>query len=161
MGSKTTPFIGDTTLFYIVGNYELLFSSIGTRSRKQFFEKISERNKQGGEGISEPEWNSIVLAGIQHGEDGGNLKATIADAAQLRAKYIQENDAEAFENLVSLAWANSGLTNLKAFLERVEMLTKAKENEMDLIRIRLGLPTNKSEDSYSEGDDRGEVKNPQ
>lgn len=136
IGSKTTPFAGSSALFFTMGNYEKLFAVFEAKSRKQFFIKYSEKDR---EGISESEFDQIVLIGLQHEETGGLPNATIEDARRLRQQYILENNAEAFEKLIPLAFANSGLIDLKEYMERVDLLDEIQKFETARLRQRLGL----------------------
>jgi hypothetical protein len=147
-----TPFINGTSLFFTLESFPKLFATLNTRSRKQFFEMIKERQKVGGEGITDDEYVGMVQAGLLH----ENPAISFGEAKTLMGQFIAENDYDAFENKISYAFAHSGLTNLKALEESLAMGNDIKEIQME--EMKQAIAERKKALSPEQGEDMGKQK---
>jgi hypothetical protein len=113
---------------------------------------IKERQKVGGEGITDDEYVGMVQAGLLH----ENPSITFEEAKKLMGEFIHEHDYDAFENTISYAFAHSGLTNLKALEESLAIGNDIKEIQME--EMKQAIKKRKESLTPEQGEDMGKQK---
>lgn len=140
MGLNKTEFLPGVYLSYPLESLPRLFAVVETVSRKAFFEKISELDKKGGEGLSIDKIIEMIWIGLQAENPG----VTIEDAKQRASQFYDEYGQEALELRLVDAFADAKLTDKTALekrrnlvlelrdleLQRMEYIVKAKTREL-------------------------------
>jgi hypothetical protein len=123
MAGMKTGFISGKSLFYPLESLPALFGSVGTNSRKKFFQQLVKLDGADGEGLSTDKLIEFVRIGLMWETPA----ITTEDATQLANQFIIENDYEALENTIVDAFADSGLSNKELVCKQRAMLKELQD----------------------------------
>lgn len=118
-----TEFISGKSLFYPLESLPALFGSVGTNSRKKFFQQLVKLDGADGEGLSTDKLIEFVRIGLMW----ETPSITTEDATKLANQFIIENDHDSLENTIVDAFADSGLSNKELICKQRAMLKELQD----------------------------------
>jgi hypothetical protein len=87
MAIPQTDFVNGSFLSYPIGNYVKLFSVLGTRTKRTFFEAIQKLDGKDGEGMSPDQMIGLFQVGLIPYKPG----ITFDETSELVQEYINSN----------------------------------------------------------------------
>lgn len=133
MGPNNTEFIQGLTLSYPLGTLPSLFKTLGTVSKRGFFEKMAELDRPGGGGMPLDKIIEIIRVGLVAEKPA----ITIEEATELVSKYNEEYGYDALENLVIDAFADAKLTDKNEIEKRRQLVLEIRDLNMKKLEYEV------------------------
>jgi hypothetical protein len=125
MAIPQTDFVNGSFLSYPIGNYVKLFSVLGTRTKRTFFEAIQKLDGKDGEGMSPDQMIGLFQVGLIPYKPG----ITFDETSELVQEYINSNGDSGLHVKLVDAFCDSGLSDRKTVDKQRKMIEELAKIE--------------------------------